>query len=176
MLAGGDGDGSIVVTTNRDAGRIAADCERNGLALTTDSAAIIDCVGDEGAGVPARLLTVAGPADLTGIGMRFSDVYREFTRDSVDRVRTSVVSISTLVTFSDLRTVARFVHTLTARVAAIGGLGVLLVDPTNHDERTVGTLAQFCDGRVMVRDGADGPELRVRGLADQRRDWVAFDV
>lgn len=178
LLAGHAGEGAIVVTTNRRASRVAADCERVGIEVARDRTAILDCVGDEDAAVPARVLTVSGPDDLTGIGMRYSNVYREFLDEDLGRVRTGLSSISTLLTFSDLRTVSRFVHTLVGRVAAVDGFGALRIDPTTQDDLTVNTIAQFCDGRIDVRereDGADRPELRVRGLSDQSRDWEPFE-
>lgn len=172
MLAGGPGEGAIVVSTNQRSSRIAADCERVGLRLTADHTAILDCVGENDGDVPARVLPVSGPSDLTGIGMRFSDVYREFQRAEVERVRTGLYSASTLLTFSDLRTVSRFVHQL---VGQIDRVGVLLVDPTSSDERAVGTLSQFCSGRIDVRDRDEQPELRARGLPGQPRAWTPFD-
>ncbi|GAB7094865.1 hypothetical protein JCM30237_20180 [Halolamina litorea] len=168
-------EGAIVVTTNRRSRRIADDSERVGLSLSRESAAILDCVGDEDESVPARVLSVSGPSDLTGIGMRYSDVYRTFAREDTDHVRTGLFSLSTLLSFGDLKTVSRFVHTLVGRIDAVDGLGVLLIDPAIHDDRTVSTLSQFCSGRIDVRDGDDGPELRARGLPDQPRDWRPFD-
>jgi hypothetical protein len=122
------------------------------------------------------VLPVSGPSDLTGIGMRFSDVQVEFGRTGHERVRTGLLSVSTLLSFSDLRTVSRFVHTLVGRIDSVDGLGVLFIDPGSHDERAIRTLAQFCAGRIEVREGDDGPELRARGLADQSREWEPFDL
>jgi KaiC/GvpD/RAD55 family RecA-like ATPase len=176
LLGGPADEGAIVVTTNRRAERIVEEFARSGVEVARDSAAIIDCVGDPDAELPARLLTVSGPADLTGIGMRFSDVYTDFRRNDIERVRTGLCSVSTLLTFSDLKTVSRFVHTLVGRVGQVDGFGVLLIDPSNHDERAVSTLSQFCDGRIDVRaDADDRPELRARGLSDQPRGWQAFE-
>ncbi|MEF8800097.1 MAG: recombinase RecA [Halolamina sp.] len=174
MLVGPDGDGAIVVTTNQRARRIADACQRVGLTLTNSSTAILDCVGDEDSGVPARVLPVSSPSDLTGIGMRYSDVYRGFERNDLDRVRTGLFSLSTLLSFGDLKTVSRFVHTLIGRIDSVDGIGMLLIDPAIHDEQTIRTLSQFCAGRVEVREGDEGPELRVRGLPDQPREWQAF--
>jgi hypothetical protein len=176
MLAGPPGEGAIVVTTNQRASRIVDDCRRAGIEVGRDRAAIIDCVGEEESGVPARLLPVSGPSDLTGIGMRFSDVYREFANEGITRVRTGLFSLSTLLTLDDLQTVSRFVHTLVGRIDSVGGLGVLFVDPSNHDERAVNTIAQFCAGRIDVREGEDGPELRVGGLAGHDREWRSFEI
>jgi len=175
MLAGAPGEGAIVITTNRRAARMVEECEHAGIQVAADRAAIIDCVGDEDAGVPARLLPVSGPGDLTGIGMRFSDVYMDFKQEGVSRVRTGLFSLSTLLTLGDLQTVSRFVHTLVGRIDSVGGLGVLFVDPSNHDEQSVNTIAQFCSGRVDVREGDGGSELRVGGVPGHDRTWRAFD-
>lgn len=175
MVAGKPGEGAILVTTNQRSRRVVEDCRRVGLEIAADETAILDCVGEKEQNVPARVLPISGPSDLTGIGMRFSDVYREFERAGLDRVRTGLYSLSTLLTFSDVRTVSRFVHALVGRIDGVDGLGVLLIDPANHDERAVSTLSQFCTGQIEVQDGEDGPELRARGLGDQPRSWTAFD-
>jgi hypothetical protein len=175
MLAGERGQGAIVITTNQRSRRIVDDCRRVGLNVTEDSTAILDCVGGEDRAVPARVLPVSGPSDLTGMGMRYSDVYREFHQSDIEQVRTGLFSLSTLLSFGELATVSRFVHTLVARIDSVDGLGVLLIDPAIHDDRTVSTLAQFCRGRIDVRDGDDAPELRSRGLPNQTRAWQSFD-
>lgn len=176
LLAGAYDEGAIIVTTNQRASRVAEDCRRYGIDVRDDRTAILDCVGDDDdPDVPARVLPVSGPSDLTGIGMRFSDVYREFKHTDIDRVRTGLCSVSTLLSFGDLRTVSRFIHTLVGRIDKVEGLGVFLVDPTGHDERAINTLAQFCSGRIEVRDDDGTPQLRTRGLSGQPREWAAFD-
>lgn len=175
MLAGGPDEGSVIITTNQRSRRVAEDCRRVGLDLSSDRTAILDCVGDEDESVSARVIPVSGPSDLTGIGMRFSDIYREFYNREVKRVRTGLFSVSTLLSFADLRTISRFIHTLAGRIDTVDGLGVLYIDPSIHDEQTVSTLSQFCRGRIDVREADDGPELRARGLSNQSRDWMPFD-
>lgn len=175
MLAGGPDEGLILVTTNQNAKRICAEFRRLGVSLSPERAAVVDCAGDDDDEDSVRVLPVSGPGDLTGIGMRFSDVARTFMADGVTRLRIGVSTLSTLVSFGDLKNVSRFIHTLTGRIARADGLGVLTVDPTTHDDRTIGTLAQFCDARIDVRD-EDGTELRARGLATMDREWVRFDV
>ena len=174
LLAGPPDEGVIVITTNERAPRMAEDCQRAGIALDRENVAIIDCVGDAESGIPTRLFTVPDPSDLTGIGMRFSDVYSQFDIEGIVRVRTGLLSLSTLLTLGDLPRISRFVHTLTGRIDSVGGLGVLFVDPSNHDERAVNTVAQFCSGRIDVREGEAGPELRVGGLGGDRQ-WRPFE-
>lgn len=176
LLGGPVGEGAIVVTTNKRAQRITEACDRIGIKVSDDRTAILDCVGDEDADVPARVLPVSGPSDLTGIGMRFSDVYVDFHGNDIDRVRTGLFSLSTLLSFGDLRTVSRFVHTLVGRIDSVDGLGVFLIDPQSHDDRAVRTLSQFCDARIDVRKKDGETELQARGLRDQPDGWLSFDT
>ena len=174
MLAGGVDEGAILITTNQRASRIADDCERIGTDVDGDRTAILDCVGDDDPDVPARVLPVSGPSDLTGIGMRFSDVCVDFRGDDVERVRTGLFSLSTLLSFGDLRTVSRFVHTLVGRIDSVDGLGVFLLDPASHDERAVRTLTQFCTGRIEVRESDGVTELRAQGMPEQPDGWLSL--
>lgn len=176
LLAGQPGEGAIAITTNQRAARLVAELERVGLIVSEDRTAILDCVGEEDGDIPARILPVSGPADLTGIGMRFSDVYQAFEQDSIQRVRTGLCSVSTLLTFSNLRPVSRFLHTLVGRVDSVDGLGVFRTDSDMQDAQSISTLAQFCAGRIDVRDSPDGPELPSRGLPGQPHDWTPFDL
>ncbi|SEW01675.1 DUF7504 family protein [Halobacterium jilantaiense] len=176
MLSGPPSEGSILISTNHRADRIADDWARSGFELVEDRAAILDCVGDEEADVPARVLPVSGPSDLTGIGMRYSDVYRTFTETGIERVRTGLFSVSTLLSFGDLKTVSRFVHTLSGRIDAVDGIGMFFIDPGMHDDQTVSTVTQFCSARIDVRETETGQELRARGIPGQSREWMDFDV
>ncbi len=177
LLAGGPDEGTIVVTTNQRATRIARDCGAAGVRLSPVRSAIVSCVGqdDRDADIDAEVVRVTGPGDLTGIGMRYSRLAEDLHRAGVTHVRTGVISVSTLLSFSDLQTVSRFVHTLVGRVGSVDGLGVLLVDPDAVDEQVVSTIGQFCDARVDVRDD-DGPEMRVRGLPGQSREWCEVEL
>ena len=174
MLAGGVGEGAILITTNQRASRIADDCERVGTDVDGDRTAILDCVGDDDPDVPAQVLPVSGPSDLTGIGMRFSDVCVDFRGNDIERVRTGLFSLSTLLSFGDLRTVSRFVHTLVGRIDSVDGLGVFLLDPASHDERAVRTLTQFCAGRIEVRKSDGVTELRAQGMPEQPDGWLSL--
>jgi hypothetical protein len=176
LLARPSDEGAIFVTTNKRAARLATDCDRLGVGLSLDTTGVVDCVGQDDDSTRAHVVPVSGPADLTGIGMRYSDLYRKLAAGGVDRVRTGLYSMSTLLSFGELRPVSRFVHTLTGRIDSVGGLGVLLIDPAAHDERTIRTVAQFCDGRLDVREGDAGPELRARGYPGAEGTWTPFET
>lgn len=168
-------EGAIVITTDTEGTDILEDCRRLG-GVDEDRVGLVDCVGADGESEArsARLLRVSGPDDLTGIGMHYSKLCTDFDADGVERIRMGLSSVSTLLSFGDVQRTSRFVHTLAGRNASIGGLGAFLLDPETQDERTVRTIAHFCDGRIQVRDGDDGPELRVRGVPGPR-EWTGFD-
>jgi len=180
VLAGGDGgDGALFVSTNRAATKLLDGCERLAPALDPGRIGVVDCSGQEIEETRARVETVSNPADLTGIGIKFSALYEALHADGAERVRAGLITVSTLLMYSDLRAVFRFLHTLSGRITTTGGIGVFAIDPETHDEQTVNTLNQLCDGRIDVREtdaeDADG-ELRVRGLDDQPTEWTPFSL
>jgi KaiC/GvpD/RAD55 family RecA-like ATPase len=180
MVAGSlaDDEGAVLITTDTDSASVLDDCRRCGASPRADGLGVVDCVGTTTDGSEdIRATTVSGPDDLTGMGMRYSKLCADFDADSVDRIRMGVASVSTLLSFGDVQRTSRFVHTLAGRNASIGGLGVFLLDPETQDERTVRTIAHFCDGRIQVREAEDGgdSELRVRGVPGPR-EWTPFET
>ena len=115
---------------------------------------------------------VSSPGDLTGIGMYTSTFYGRLGAAGVDRVRVGLIPLSTLLMYADFRRVARFVHTLTGRVAATGGLALLSIDDGSHEPQVVSAFEQFCDARIRFRSGGGRPQVRVDGLPDQPDDWA----
>ncbi|MEF8840550.1 MAG: hypothetical protein V5A62_02835 [Haloarculaceae archaeon] len=127
---------------------------------------------DAGDGITAS--SVGSPGDLTGIGIRFSKVAEAVSVDG-GGLRVGVDSVSTLLMYvEDPRSVFRFVHAFTGRIAALDALGLFVVDPGAHDDRTLAMIRGPFDGRIRVRTGERGPELRVSGLADQTEGWQRF--
>lgn len=121
--------------------------------------------------------SVSTPGDLTGLGIKYSTLYEGLYQNERERIRTGISSLQTLLMYNDLRTVFRFLHVLTGRVTALGGVSVLYVDPTTLDNQTVSTIAQLFDGEITVREREKGnTEFRVRGLERQLTDWAPFDT
>ncbi|GAA0201828.1 hypothetical protein GCM10009000_015020 [Halobacterium noricense] len=74
-------------------------------------------------------------------------------------------SLSTLLMYSNLQTVFRFLHVFTGRVQSAEALGLFIVDSTAHDNQTMSTLRQLFDGEIEVREAeGDESELRVKGV------------
>ncbi|WP_049925230.1 RAD55 family ATPase [Halopiger goleimassiliensis] len=161
------GDGSIVVTTKDSADKILDEFDDR-----TDSAdvGIVDCVtkqrGIGTGGDDPRVKYASSPVDMTGIGIKLSEFLQEFyeTR-GVTNNRVLLHSISTLLMYSDLRTVFRFLHVFTGRIQSADALGIYVIDSTAHDDQTMNTLKQLFDGVLTIEEtDGDGPRIRSAGL------------
>jgi KaiC/GvpD/RAD55 family RecA-like ATPase len=166
LLAEGSrhGEGAIVVTTKDSAKKILSKYET---LLDGDDAhvGIVDCVSkQQGVGnvdEDRRVKYASSPVDMTGIGINLSEFLEEFyeTR-SIKRNRILLHSVSTLLMYSDLQTVFRFLHVFTGRVQSVDGLGLFAIDSTAHDDKTMNTLKQLFDGIVTTHEEGD-PTVRL---------------
>lgn len=172
ILADGvrDGEGAIVVTTKDGADRVLDDfAEVAGVENPT--VGVVDCVTKQqgmGSRRESDLVRYASsPNDLTGIGIELSELLRTlYEQREVTKNRILLHSLSTLLMYSDLQTVFRFMHVFTGRVQSADALGVFVVDSTAHDEQTVSTLKQLFDGVVSIQERDDGFYARLLGVGD----------
>lgn len=175
LLAAGDrADPGILVSTNESHARIERLVERRGYAGLGERLRLVTCDGkaQEGGEVVRHCLGVSSPQDLTGIGMRVSDSLHRIEGDG--GVRVGFHSLSTLLMYSEFKTVFRFLHTLSGRVKHGDGIGFFSIDAATHEDRAVASLMQLADGRIELREGDDGAEVRVRD-ARGTTDWAPFD-
>ena len=168
------GDGTIVVTT-KDGGEDVR--ESLGESLDRDEHApigIVDCVAKQQGMNPAdtdEIVYASSPKDMTGIGIQLSEFLETFYKErGVKRNRILLHSLSTLLMYSNLQTVFRFLHVFTGRVQSADALGLFVIDSTAHDQQTMSTLKQLFDGQIEVRDADGRSELRVTGVGAET-DW-----
>jgi KaiC/GvpD/RAD55 family RecA-like ATPase len=184
MVAGGtrDGEGALLISTNETCRKLLESLRRTAADLDRSRLGVIDCSGQDigSGGLDVQVKYVSTQSDLTGIGMKFSALYESLYGVATGgRVRTGLISLSSLSMYVDLRKLFQFAQTLSGRIDSAGGLGAFTLDPTTHDTQTVNTLSQVADGRIDVRDPEDGDadgELRVRGLAGQPSGWQPFSL
>ena len=168
------GDGSIVVTT-KDGGEDVRATLRELLGREEGGPlGIVDCVSKQQGMNPApsdEIAYASSPVDMTGIGIQLSEFLQSFYEDQgVRRNRILLHSLSTLLMYSNLQTVFRFLHVFTGRVQSADALGVFVIDSTAHDTQTMSTLKQLFDGQIEIREADGGSELRVTGVG-QTTDW-----
>jgi KaiC/GvpD/RAD55 family RecA-like ATPase len=167
LAAGVDaGDGAVVVSTKDSAQRVLSDLERR-FDYENQPVAVVDCVtrqqGINDVTEDERIKYVSSPVDMTGIGIKLSEILEEFyqTRE-IKHNRVMLHSLSTLLMYSDLQTVFRFLHVFTGRIQSVDGLGLFAIDSTAHDDQTMNTLKQLFDGIVTTHEEGE-PTVRLPG-------------
>jgi hypothetical protein len=176
LLAAARGDGetraTVAVTTRR--GAVAFERDYVDAGGAADELSVVDAVTrlggfDRVEDGPTRRY-VADPGDLTGIGIAAT----ELLRGGADRGATpwlGIHSLSTMTMYATVDRVFRFLHVLSGRVRALGGVLVAAVEA--DDPGDVGVLAQPFDGRVDVRETDEGGrEVRGRGVSAAPRAWT----
>jgi len=148
-------EGSIVVSTRDSADRV-----REAWVPLVDegtAVAVVDAITQHiGRTTDAEMTKyAASPRDLSDIGVKFSEYIQSFyTEQQREHNRVVVDSLTTLLLYSNLQTVFRFLHVFTSRVGSVDGLGLYTVDATAHDGETLSTLDQLFDATIDI--DADG--------------------
>ena len=158
------GEGAIVVTTKDNASRILSEYDAllGETDLSTANLGIVDCVSKQHGATELteddRIRYASSPVDMTGIGIDISELLNEFYVDrGLRRNRILLYSLSTLLMYSNLQTVFRFLHVFTGRIQSADALGIYVIDSTAHDDQTLNTLKQLFDGIIEVGEDVDDP-------------------
>lgn len=173
VLAHGDDSGTIIVTTKSTGKQVLSEYESR----RTDGDAptgIVDCVSKQQGMNPERVDGIefaSSPVDMTGIGIKLSEFLQRFYDSGVRSNRIAFDSLSTLLMYSNLQTVFRFLHVFTGRVQSAEALGLFVIDSSAHDAKTMSTLRQLFDGEIEIREADDnGSEVRMKGIGPTT-DW-----
>jgi KaiC/GvpD/RAD55 family RecA-like ATPase len=165
-------DPIVVMTTDDPASRIRMQFDERDVRFEPSSFRIVDATGAPGDSDPP-IHRVSSPADLTGMGVAFTQAVDGMA--TPDRLRLGFVSISTLLQYVDAERAFSFLHVLSRRTSAAGYLGVYSIDPTTHEDRFVNVVTSIFDAAIEIREDDDGArELRVRGLSDVAPEWTPF--
>lgn len=173
VLAEGDGDGVVIVTTKSTGEQVLSAFEPR-LDGRDSPIGVVDCVSKQHGMSPQRIDGIefaSSPVDMTGIGIKLSEFLQRFYDSGVRSNRIAFDSLSTLLMYSNLQTVFRFLHVFTGRVQSAEALGLFVIDSSAHDAQTMSTLRQLFDGEIEVREAGDnGSELRIKGVG-ATTDW-----
>lgn len=161
-------EGVVIVSTTDSAEKTIQSLADVAGTVDTLPVGVVDCVTQQQGAETTdtrQIKYASSPVDMTGIGIQLSELLEEFyERQGLQNNRVLLQSISTLLMYSDLQTVFRFLHVFTGRIASVDGLGLYTIDPTTHDEQEMNTLKQLFDGVITVEDGADDQQVTIRGL------------
>ncbi len=170
----------ITVTTNRSATQILEWFKENKLVLPLSRIGIIDCVTKSlgGAVVENENIKIAGsPVDLTGIGVRIGQFFDDFfMKKNIREVQLHINSLSTILMYSNIQTVFRFIHVFTGRIKAMGALGIFVIESKIHDERVITTLKQLFDCMIEIKSENDKNFIRMVGLSPKPTPWLEYEI
>ena len=156
LAHGASGQGSVFITTRDGADRVLTEYRALLAESTQTHLGVVDCVTQQQGRPPAESELVkyaSSPVDMTGIGIKFSEFVEEFyTEQDIRQNRVALDSLSTLLLYSDLQTVFRFMHVLTSRISDADAIGIHVIESDAHDAETMNTLRQLFDGFVRVDD------------------------
>jgi len=152
-------EGAVIVTTRDSSERVLADFRSQLTDPPAEDVGVVDCVTQHqgrSASDTSSVKYASSPVDMTGIGIKFSEFVEEFYSErNVKKNRIALDSLSTLLMYSDLQTVFRFMHVFTSRIEDASALGVHVIESTAHDTEAMNTLKQLFDGLVEVSPDRD---------------------
>ncbi|MFB6166412.1 MAG: RAD55 family ATPase [Haloarculaceae archaeon] len=184
ILADGSrqGQGALIVSTSDSAQNVVEDYRTRVEGVSNLQLGVVDCRADGSNGrggdasTPPGLYVhhVSSPGDLTGIGIGITKCLESLHANGAETGRVALVSLSTMLTYTDRETVFKFCHVLSSRLDAAGYIGVFTIDTGAHDEQTLQVIKQAFDGLVEIREADGAREARVLGLTDAPTAWAAL--
>ncbi len=94
----------------------------------------------------------------------------------IKETRLCINSLSTILMYSNLQTVFRFLHVFTGRVKAANALGVYVIEDGMHDDKTIVTLKQLFDGMIEIREDDGDYQIRAIGLSPKPTAWFDYEI
>jgi len=175
-----DGEAAVIVTTREPGENVLQWFEYNNLEIPLEHIGIVDCV-TKTLGVPTadtvNIKRASSPVDLTGIGVKISQFLEDFwMKKNIRKTRLCINSLSTMLMYSNIQTVFRFLHVFTGRVTAAGAIGIYVVEAGMHDDQAIVTLKQLFDGIIEVKQENDNNLIRVIGMGKKPSPWYEYTI
>ncbi|WP_340819398.1 recombinase RecA [Methanolobus sp. WCC4] len=173
-------DSAIMVSTREPGERILGWFEDNGMDMSNADIGVVDCVTKTlglGAADTDQIKRASSPVDLTGIGVKISQFFEEMlVKKQKKKIHLCINSLSTILMYSNIQTVFRFLHVFTGRVKAANGFGLYVVEDEMHDAQTIATLKQLFDGMIEIKAAGDAYVIRVVGLTSKPTPWFEYNI
>ncbi|MBU3965964.1 MAG: recombinase RecA [Euryarchaeota archaeon] len=170
----------ISVTTRQSANNIIEWFKESNLILPMSRIGIVDCVTKTlGSDTieNGSIKIASSPGDLTSIGVRISEFSEEFyMKKNIKNHQLHINSLSTILMYSNTQIVFRFLHVFTRRIKETGAIGIYDIDSGMHDEQTIATLKQLCDGLIEVKYENDRNFIRIVGFSALPSPWFEYEI
>jgi hypothetical protein len=132
-----------------------------------------------------RLMFVSSPTDLTGIGIKFSNMIESIFEGDFSEgetglfpppIRFCVNSISTLLMYRRLEVLYQFLHVLTAKLKKTEGIGIYVLNNESFDDKTLSLIKQLMNCVIEVKVDANISSFRIQGIRGVTGEWLKFTV
>lgn len=135
---------------------------------------MIDCTdfGHDDHASEAPTCTSTTPPDLTGVGICLSKGYDQFGTPGGQMVLLD--NLSTLLVYSEVDRVVRFVSTINNRIAELGDSTVQLLDTDVVDDVDKNKLLKLFSTVIQVKQADGETRFRLRGATET--SWLDYPV
>ena len=180
------GEYAIILSTNERASEVVESFRVSG--SDKRFMGVIDAItksSSPGVADTPRMMFVSSPTDLTGIGIKFSNMIEtifggEFSEGETGLfpppIRFCVNSISTLLMYRRLEVLYQFLHVLTAKLKKIDGVGIYLINKESFDDKTLSLVKQLMNAVIEIKVENNISYLRVHGIPGVPGEWKKFSV
>jgi KaiC/GvpD/RAD55 family RecA-like ATPase/chromosome segregation ATPase len=102
-------------------------------------------------------------------------LYKEFTKAGIEYFRVVVLSISTFITYSDVKATYGFLQKLTGRLKLMRAVSLYSVDEGMHTATDIQMLGHVMDGSFVFKAENLKTYIAILGVCDtQSRDWIQY--
>jgi KaiC/GvpD/RAD55 family RecA-like ATPase len=169
----------ITVTTRESGAHILEWFQEKGLTLPLSRIGIVDCVTKKHSveSDKENIKIADGPIDLTSIGVKISQFFEEFsTKKNILKIQLHIDSISTILMYSNIQTVFKFLHVFTGRIKANGGLGIYILESQMHEEQKIAILKHLFDYTIEIESENDMKFLRIVGHSSKPTQYFKYET
>ena len=171
----------MVVTANEPGISILDRFKRLEPKLLLSRVGLVDCIstryGGDLVAENENIKFVNSPEDLTAIGIKISQYFEDFfIMKKIPKIQLHVVSLSTLLMYSNIQTVFRFLHVLTGRIKMADAIGIYVIDSEMHDPQVITAIKLLCDCMIEVKSENDRNFIRTVGILSEPTSWLEYQV
>jgi KaiC/GvpD/RAD55 family RecA-like ATPase len=132
-----------------------------------------------------RLTFVSSPTDLTGIGIKFSNMVETIFQGDFSEgesglfpppIRFCVNSISTLLMYRRLEVLYQFLHVLSAKLKKTEGVGFYILNSESFDAKTLSLIKQLMTAVIEVKTEGDASMMKISGIRGINPEWLKFSI
>ncbi len=168
----------LVVTTCEPGIQILESIKKREPDLSLSRVGLVDCISIKYGSIAVEnenIKFVNGPEDLTGIGVKISQFLEDFfMKKKIQKIQLHINSLSTLLMYSNIQTVFRFLHVLTGRIKKANALGIYVIESEMHDKQIITAIKLLCDGMIEIK--SDNDRNFIRAVCSKPTLWLEYQI